>query len=273
MTEALPHGACDCHAHVFGPRARFPLIEAPDYDPPEAPLAAYLALLDRLGLDRGVAVQAGVYGTDNAALVDALEGAQGRLRGVAVVDADVDEVELERLHAAGVRGVRVAARRMPAIAFDRLLPLAQRIEPHGWHLQLLIDPPHLLALARDLARLPVPVVIDHLARMWLAGPLAAATEAALFRLLQGGSWVKVSNAHRVGEGAADLVRRVVEANPGRILWGTDWPHPAEMPHVPNDADLLRLFLAAVPDPATRRRILVDNPEALFGFTATGEETS
>jgi predicted TIM-barrel fold metal-dependent hydrolase len=106
MSGALPRGACDCHCHVFGPAARFPYAEPRSYTPDDAPLEAYLALLDRLGFDRGVLVQPSAYGRDNSAMLDALTRAPSRLRGVAVGGAELDAATLKRWHAAGVRGLR-----------------------------------------------------------------------------------------------------------------------------------------------------------------------
>ena len=106
MSGVLPQGACDCHCHVFGPAARFPYAEPRSYTPDDAPLEAYLALLDRLGFDRGVLVQPSAYGRDNRAMFDALAREPQRLRGVAVGGAELSIATLRLWHAAGVRGLR-----------------------------------------------------------------------------------------------------------------------------------------------------------------------
>jgi predicted TIM-barrel fold metal-dependent hydrolase/DNA-binding FadR family transcriptional regulator len=273
---SVPPGAVDCHAHVFGPYAEHPLAEPRSYTPPEASLDAYLAMLDALGIARGVLVQPSVHGTDNRAMLAALRRAPGRLRGVAVIDADATDAELRALHEAGVRGVRANLLFAGGIGLAAAEALAHRIAPLGWHLQLLLPVGDMPDFADRLAALPVPIVVDHMGHTPPAAVSGNAGFAGLLRLVaEGRAWVKLSGAYRVtadGPPFGDvgpIARALVAANPGRCLFATDWPHPAIAWPMPNDGDLLDLLADWVPDAATRRRILCDNPAELYGFPPPG----
>jgi 2-pyrone-4,6-dicarboxylate lactonase len=172
MSDSLPRGACDCHCHVFGPAARFPYAEPRSYTPDDAPLEAYLAMLGRLGFDRGVLVQPSAYGRDNGAMLDALTREPARLRGVAVGGAELTPATLKQGHAAGVRGLRVNEFRRDGkpyyqngVGLKDVEPLLPAMADLGWHLQLWIDTRDLPELLPALARVPVPVVVDHMGRM------------------------------------------------------------------------------------------------------------
>lgn len=269
----LPAGSCDCHAHVFGPASRFPYSTPRSYTPPDSPLAEYLAMHDTLGVQRGVLVQPSVYGTDNSAMLDALLAHPGRLRGVAVVPPEVPEAELDALHAAGVRGVRVNVLFKGGVPISAARALAERIAARGWHLQFLIDVSHHPELDRELAGFPTEVVIDHMGHCAVAKAMHDPGFSALLRLLDGGRcWVKLSGPYRITSRKAlpfdDVVpvaRMLAARRPERMVWGTDWPHPAIATAMPNDADLVEMLADWVPDEAARRRILVDNPELLYDF--------
>ena len=181
MSGALPRGACDCHCHVFGPVVRFPYAEPRSYTPDDAPLEAYLALLDRLGMDRGVLVQPSAYGRDNRAMLDALAREPGRLRGVAVGGAELTRDILQRWHAAGVRGLRANEFHRDGkpyyqngVGLAELTPLLPLLAELGWHLQLWIDARDLPEMAGALARVPVLVLymalkhLDAIARRLMA---------------------------------------------------------------------------------------------------------
>lgn len=268
-TLFLPPGACDCHAHVIGD-AGYPMSPRRQYTPAPASEADYLAMLDGCGFAFGVLVQVSVYGTDNTCLVDALRRHPDRLRGVAVVDADVADAELHRLHAAGVRGVRINALYGGGADLEAADELARRISGLGWHLQVYIDLAGIEAHGARLAALPCPVVLDHLAHAQAADGPTARGFAALLDLASATSvWVKLSAANRLSRRAdfADttaLVHALVERGSDRLLWGSDWPHVASDP-IPRTRDLLGLLPAWVPAPATRRAILATNPARLYGF--------
>lgn len=269
----LPPGSCDCHAHVFGPAARFPYSTPRSYTPPDSPLAEYLAMHDTLGVQRGVLVQPSVYGTDNSAMMDALHAHPERLRGVAVVAPDVPEAELDVLHAGGVRGVRVNVLFKGGVPISAARPLAERIAARGWHVQFLIDVGNHPELDRELAGFPTPVVIDHMGHCAVARVPTDPGFAALMRLLDTGRcWVKLSGPYRITarqavpfDDVAPVARTLVRRRPDRMVWGTDWPHPSIATAMPNDADLVEMLADWVPDADTRRRILVDNPAELYDF--------
>lgn len=270
-----PLDACDCHAHILGPLERFPFVAARTYTPPEALLSAYEHMLSTLGLTRAVIVQPSVYGTDNRAMLAAIEAGGGAFRGVAVVDAAVSDQELARLHAAGIRGIRINPLYTAAAGLDDCTGLAQRIRDLGWHLQLFMNvgtlTPEILSV---LDRLPVPMVFDHMGYMPVEKGLDdPGFRWLLDRLAGGQTWVKLSAAYYLGKDpgpayadVSPFARALIDANPGRCLWASNWPHPMTAKPMANDADLLDLLAQWAPDPALQRRILVDNPAALYGFS-------
>jgi 2-pyrone-4,6-dicarboxylate lactonase len=268
-------GACDTHAHVIGDPAQFPFVANRSYTPPVASETAYLGMLDALGMARGVLVQVSVHGTDNSAMVATLRRHPERLRGVAVVDPSVSDIELEHLHRSGVRGLRFNILFGGGVALDHLEGLAQRIAPLGWHIQLLIDARVLPELGPRLARLPVDVVIDHMGHMPAAVALGHDGFAWMLRLLdQGRTWVKLSGAYRLSAMSAQfsdtipLARALVSAAAERCVWGSDWPHVAVTGPMFNTTDCLDLLGEWVMDPDVRSRILVENPARLYDFTHT-----
>lgn len=274
---AAPPGAWDCHCHVFGPAARFPYAEQRSYTPEDAPLEAYLALLDRLGFARGVLVQPSAYGRDNRAMLDALARAHGRLRGVAVGGSELSAATLRAWHAAGVRGLRANEfRRDGKPYYKNGVPLAE-IEPFfpvmaelGWHLQLWIDARDLPELLPSLARVPVPVVVDHMGRMEHRHGVNHPGFQALARgVAEGRLWAKLSGAYRLGATPPDYAQArpfhdaLIRANPRNLVWGTDWPHPRPEGPVPDAARLLAVFLEWTADAGLPQAILVDNPRRLY----------
>jgi predicted TIM-barrel fold metal-dependent hydrolase len=279
MSAALSRGACDCHCHVFGPAARFPYAEPRSYTPDDAPLAAYLALLDRLGFDRGVLVQPSAYGRDNRAMLDALGAEPVHLRGVAVGGAELNPATLKQWHALGVRGLRANEFRRDGkpyyqngVRLTEIEPLVPLIADLGWHLQLWIDARDLPELMPMLARLPVPVVVDHMGRMeHQHGPAHPGFQALLRGVGEGRLWAKLSGAYRLGTTAPDYPEArvfhdaLIAANPQNLVWGTDWPHPRPEGPLPDAGHLLDLFLAWTPDASLQQAILADNPARLYDF--------
>lgn len=270
-----PPGACDAHCHVFGPAAVFPFSATRTYTPPDAGLELFEQLQARLALARAVFVQASCHGTDNAAMLDALERGAGRYAGVAMIDERTSDAQLRRMHDAGVRGARFNFVRHLGGApdLDTFWRLVDRVAPLGWHVVLHFDGQDLPAYDDLLDRMPTPYVIDHMARV----DASRGTEQAPFRHLlermrDERCWVKVSGAERLTrhgpppyDDVVPFARALIAAAPDRILWGTDWPHP-NVRHMPDDGDLVDLLADFAPDEATRDRILVDNPERLYGFT-------
>jgi predicted TIM-barrel fold metal-dependent hydrolase len=274
-----PPRACDTHAHVFGPAARFPYADDRSYTPPDAPLEKYLRMLDTVGFARGVLVQGSAHGRDNAAMLDALARHPDRLRGVAVADADVAPAELRRWHAGGVRGLRFnhffrggSLHYRGGVPLDAGKALAPVMAELGWHLQLWIDVKDLPETIPVLKAIGRPVVIDHMGRTDAGAGTATPGFQSLLRLVgDGGCWVKVSGAHRLSRRAPDYPdarpfhEALARANPDRLVWGSDWPHPRIEGEMPDAGRLFELFQQWTPDEATRRHILVDNPARLYGF--------
>lgn len=274
----LPAGACDAHAHVIGPHTRYALSPARIYTPPECTAPMYLHLLDTLGLHRAVLVQPSIYGSDNTLLLDTLALHPQRLRGVAVVDADVAPHTLQSLHRAGVRGVRLNLvdrhDKAPGLPWDDLRLLAGKIAPLGWHLELLI---HVDEHADDLPALTqmgVPVVLAHFGYPSVSATARLKAAQALVQSLAGGQlWLKLTGPYRISAGnlpypeAQAMADTLRSARTDRLLWGSDWPHVNLRREMPADGDLLDLLAAWIPDAQDRDQVLVHNPQRLYGFDA------
>jgi predicted TIM-barrel fold metal-dependent hydrolase len=270
----LPPGSCDAHCHIFGPRDRFPYAADRTFTPPEAPKEDLFALQEFLGFSRAVIVQSACHGTDHAALLDALATGPDRCRGVALVTPRTTAAEIERWHAAGVRGARLhfTPHLGAAPAAEDIAAIVAKIRDRPWHIDLHVAGDG-VAEHEDLVRsLPVPVVIDHMARVDLrAGPDSAAVTALLRLLDTGNVWVKLSGADRIATAppelsdAAAFAARLAAHAPERVVWGTDFPHPNTHGFMPNDGDLLNLLPRIVPDEAERYRLLVTNPVRCFDF--------
>jgi predicted TIM-barrel fold metal-dependent hydrolase len=249
------------------------------YTPPDAPVAKYIAMLDRVGVGRGVLVQGSAHGRDNAAMLDALTRHPGRLRGVAVADTTVTPAELRHWHAIGVRGLRFnhffrggALHYRGGVPLHAASALAPMMAELGWHLQLWIDVKDLPDIVPLLRQIGLPVVVDHMGRTdATAGTGSPGFQGLLGYLGDGECWVKLSGAHRVSqrspgyEDARPFHEALVRTNPERLLWGSDWPHPRMEGEMPDAGLLFDLFHAWTPHEATRQRILVVNPAKLYGF--------
>jgi predicted TIM-barrel fold metal-dependent hydrolase/predicted NBD/HSP70 family sugar kinase len=285
---AVPIGACDCHVHVFGAAADFPFVQTRGYTPPPASVDELLALQNALGLSRVVIVQPSVYGADNSCTLAGMRrlGAE-RARGVAVIDAKTTDAELREMRAAGIRGVRVnletAGQTDPARSRRNLAAAVKRVAPLGWHVQVYTRLSVVEAVHDDVLKSPVPVVFDHFGGAQAAGGIAQPGFAELLALVASGkAYVKVSGHYRSSamapayDDVAPLARALIAANPDRILWGTDWPHPhhalpgKELSELTPSFDIddglaLNQVGRWAPTAATRRKILVDNPARLYEF--------
>ena len=274
-----PPRACDTHAHVFGPADRFPYAKDRSYTPPDAPLEKYLGMLDTIGFARGVLVQGSAHGRDNSAMLDALMREPARLRGVAVADAEVAPATLQEWNRLGVRALRFNhffrdgllhyRGGVPLAAANTLAPVMAEL---GWHLQLWIDVKDLPDTIPALKSLSLSVVIDHMGRTDArAGTGTPGFQSLLRAVGEGWCWAKLSGAHRLSQGAPDYPdarpfhEALVAANPERLVWGGDWPHPRVEGEMPDAGHLFELFQQWTPDQATRERILVANPASLYGF--------
>lgn len=277
----MPPGACDAHAHVFGPYDQHPLADDRSYTPREYPAGDFIRHLDQLNLDRGVLVTGSACGTDNGSVLQALSEYPDRLRGVIVPSLDVTESQLDRWTEAGVRGVRANLYKLDGQAvyrngagLDVLEKLAPRLAARGWHAQIWIHAPDLPETMPALKRLNLPLVIDHMGRMDTDRGVSNPGFQFLCRQLSEGTvWTKISGADRitrVGPPFDDVdpfVQAILAANNEQVVWGTDWPHinyfdPERMP---DDGILAGLLTRWLPNENERNRVLVHNPARLYDF--------
>jgi len=270
-----PPGATDAHCHIFGPAMQFPFSETRTYTPPDSGLEEFRVLQQRLGLSRSVFVQASCHGTDNRAMIDAMLRGEGSYAGVAMIDDSHSDDDLDEFHAAGVRGIRFNFVKHLGGAPDlnRFWSQIERIRPRGWHVELHFDARDFPEHTDLLDRMPVPFIIDHMARVDATAGVDQAPFQSLLELLRSDdrAWVKISGAERLtsdGEPPYDDVipfgSALVAAAPDRVLWGTDWPHP-NVRNMPDDGDLVDFLARMVPDEISRNRILVENPAVLYDF--------
>ncbi|WP_061782268.1 amidohydrolase family protein [Microbacterium hominis] len=277
----LPAGAVDAHCHVFGPGAQFPYAPQRKYTPCDASADQLFALRDHLGFARNVIVQATCHGADNRALVDALERAADRARGVATVRADVGDDELAALHAAGVRGVRFnfVKRLVDSVPTDALSRIVEKVAPWGWHVVIYFEAQDLPDLYDFFSAIPTDVVVDHMGRPDVTKDVDGEEFGLFLRFLRENAnvWTKVSCPERLsvtGPRALDgeqhaytdvvpFARRVVEEFPDRVLWGTDWPHPNLKDHMPDDGLLVDYIPQIATTAELQRKLLVDNPLRLY----------
>jgi predicted TIM-barrel fold metal-dependent hydrolase len=275
----LPRGSIDTHVHVFEPG--YALSPDRGYNPPYSTLADLKHLHAALGIERVVFTQPSVYGTDNSAILDAMAAlnAETPSRACAVVALamDVTDKELAALDASGVRGVRLNTDNkggMP-ISVAEIPELAARIKPFGWHLEFLFPGKDIVGLMPVFGALKVPMSIAHFAYQPATAGITAAGFRALVELVRrGNTWIKISGANRVSatdlppyDDVKPMAHALIEAAPGRIIWGTDWPHPNKYLANPNDGDLVDAFGEWVTDEGMRRRIMVDTPAAFYRFAA------
>lgn len=285
----VPPGACDCHVHVFGDPKKYPFFEGRTYTPEMASVDELRQLLSALRLQRVVIVQPSVYGTDNSCTLDGMRELGNIARGVAVIDDRTSDAQLDAMGKAGIRGIRLnlatAGINDPSAARQRLENAVARIRNRGgWHIQINTQLPVIDALSQQLLASPVPIVIDHFGGAAAARGVDQPGFGALVNLVKSGkAYVKISgSADSVSTqpdlaDVAPLARALVTANPQRILWGTNWPHPGSNP-IPgrkptdlalhmrtDDGKVLNLLPVWVPDAATRRLILSENPARLYGW--------
>jgi D-galactarolactone isomerase len=269
----VPANACDCHMHASD-GARFPPPQ-PGRMQPNGTIADYRLLQKRIGTSRTIIVTPTAYLTDNRVTLDAVAQLAPQARGVAVIHPGITDAELKILHEGGIRGIRFT-QNDPATAttsIDMIEPLAGRVNELGWHVQIHMRPDQIADAADLWPRLPARIVFDHMGRLQGSGTDHPAFAVIRGLIDKGRTWVKISGAYiesRVGPptyaDATGVAQAFVKAAPERMLWGSDWPHPSlDLAHKPDDAGLLDLLAEWAPDDATRHRILVENPEALYGF--------
>jgi len=280
-TFKLPPRAVDAHCHVFGPGDVFPYAPERKYTPCDASKAQLFALRDHLGFGKNVIVQATCHGSDNRALIDALNASNGKAKGVATVNRHVTDAELQDMHAAGVRGTRFnfVKRLADFTPRDVLLEIANRIAPLGWHVVVYFESADLPELYDFFTALPTTVVVDHMGRPDVTKPVDGPEFELFVKMMREHPtiWSKVSCPERLsvsgpkalnGEQHAyqDVVpfaKRLIETFPDRVLWGTDWPHPNLKDHMPDDGLLVDFIPQIATTPELQQKLLVDNPTRLY----------
>ena len=270
-----PPKACDCHIHIYDDR--FPITGPTKRMMTNARVEQYRLLQERIGTSRTVVVQPGPYVTDNRVTVDAVaQMGLANARGVAVVRPEATDADLKKMAEGGIRGIRFTLFD-PATAvtdFDMIEPLAKRVNDLGWHVQLHWRWDQIAEREDLLKRIVSPIVFDHMGRIPQPEGINHPAFKIICRLIdKGRTWVKLSGAYhdsKVGpptySDVTKLAREYLKVAPERMVWGSDWPHPTEREHKPNDAVLFDLLLDWAPDEALRKRILVDNPGLLYGFS-------
>jgi 2-pyrone-4,6-dicarboxylate lactonase len=275
----FPSLSCDTHCHLIGPRALFPLTPARAADSAVDATKAMLAAMHRqLGIERAVIVQSGMHGTDPSVTLDAIATSGGRYRGVVLAHPEITDSDLERLHAGGIRGLRINF-----LSHSDSLPnpadiwrLADRIAGLRWHFLLHLRSEQILALSSLLRKIRVSVVVDHLGRIDPSrGADQPAVQCLLELLANGNCWVKIAAVDKLSKqpypfrDAAEIASKLVDAAPDRVIWGTDWPHPDRRGLrdgvMPDDLDLAALIPFYAPSAALQRKLLVENPARLYGF--------
>jgi len=284
----IPAKACDCHTHIFGDPAKFPFWPGRSYTPETALPEEMSALHRALHMERVVIVTPSVYGTDNSATLYGMKARGANARGIVVIDEKTPESSLDAMTKAGVRGIRLnlatSGQNDPAVARQRFRAAADRMQRRGWHIQMYTTPAVISGIKDLVSDSPVPVVFDHFGGAQAALGLEQPGFADLVELVRSGrAYVKISGAYRASNRAPDyadvapFARAFIAANTDRIVWGTDWPHPnssraAGRPATDvapllqiDDGRLLNQLAVWAPDPAIRKKILVDNPTRLYGF--------
>jgi predicted TIM-barrel fold metal-dependent hydrolase len=271
----LPPKACDTHTHIFGPASRYPFAANRPYNAPEAPLESFRAVHEKIGVERCVIVNATVHGTDNRVVTDAIAQSGGAYKGIANVSDDMSDQDLMALDKGGIRGCRFAfLKRLGGVGdMNKFSRIVHRVAEIGWHVDVYFEAGTIGEFAGLLRALPAPYVIDHMGTVQAAKGLDDPAFKALLDLQTSDEkcWVKITGLERASAGgkpfddSVPFAKRLIDNAPDRVLWGTDWPHP-NVKMMPNDGEIVDLIPLYAPDPAIRRKLLVDNPARLFKFT-------
>ena len=269
----FPAGACDAHAHPICPLDAFPCAPNVTILPPPVSGVDYDRMLQTIGCERAVLVQAGQYGTDNSCMVANMTSGKLQYRGVAVIDAKTSDKTLEELDQAGVRAVRISCYQ-PGLSREavaqRVAETTKRVKRMGWHLQFLTRLAMYPWIEQIIAKSSVVCVVDHFGFLPASEGIDTPGFKALLRLAQlEHVWFKLigyrsSTQLPLYPDVKPLAQALYAAAPDRCLWGTDWPHP-NIAKMPNDGDLADALGEWLPDLVARNRVLVDNPARLFGF--------
>jgi predicted TIM-barrel fold metal-dependent hydrolase len=284
----VPAHACDCHTHIHGDVEKFPFFAGRVYTPGPASPEEMAALHKALHIERVVIVTPSVYGTDNSSTSFGIKARGATARGVAVIDDNTTEAQLDAMQADGFRGIRINLAtdgiNNPDVGRARFTAAVERMKARGWHVQLYATLPMISAIKDLVLASPVPAVFDHFGGVEASLGLEQPGFADLVALVKSGkAYVKISGAYRSSKLAPDYqdmvpyAHALIAANADRIVWGTDWPHPDSVP-VPgrkatdlapfypiDDGRLLNQLPVWAPDADVRKKILVDNPARLYGF--------
>lgn len=284
----VPPGACDCHTHIFGDPHQFPWFAGRTYTPESASVAEMRSLHRALHMDRVVIVNPSVYGTDNSCTLEAMKQLGPRARAVAVIDDKTPDQQLDEMHRAGVRGIRLNFENFgqtnPDVARKAFQSAVARVAPRKWHIQIYTRLPVIESLHEEIMAAPVPVVFDHFGGARASLGTGQAGFGTLVDLVRSGrAFVKVSGAYRSSDKPPDypdvapLAKALIAANAERIVWGSDWPHPtggalpghsatdlAPLLQI-DDGRLLNQLAVWAPDAGVRKTILVENPARLYEY--------
>lgn len=270
----LPQGAIDTHFHVFGPERRYPYAPDRSYTPPDAAFETWCKAAQEEGIAAGVLVQASVHGFDNSQIADMLRDPPIPLRGVAALTPETNEQYLADLDALGFRGARVNTVFSSGMKLAEAEKIAALLRGTGWHLEFLSDVSQINGLRSLVERLDLPVVFAHFGHVRADRALVSPGLKDLLGLVQDGlAWVKLSGPARITSHAVPpygdvtpLVEALCAANPDRLLWGSDWPHTALSRRTPTLKELVDMAIRWLPDPELALRVLVTNPQKLYGFS-------
>jgi D-galactarolactone isomerase len=269
----VPPNACDCHIHIFD--SQFPLAPNTHFVP-DASVADYRKLQSRIGTSRAVVIAPSMYGMDNRCTLAATAELGPDARCIVTLGPDTELDEIKAMHAQGARGFRFNLARSSTNSLDTLLPIAERVAPLGWHVQIWMHPDGLADAEPLLRKLPIPIVLDHLAGFPLHGGMNHPAFAVLLRLLATGNvWMKLSLATACRQldtpARFDLDRlgaAVVAQAADKLLWGSDWPHVFStvdgVPY-PDDSALIDTLLSWTSDALIHEQILVSNPASFYQF--------
>lgn len=277
-TFKMPAGACDTHFHAFPTGHEHRYVSDRSYTPPPAEMSDYDHVAAALGIERAVVIQPSVYAEDNSATLQVSSADPDRLRAVVSVTKDVSDAELEAFHAAGARGIRVNVVDSGGMTFasvENAIAFTTRIVDLGWHIEFLAHVEMFDDIAALLSKSKVPVVFGHLGYTKASkGADDPGFQRFLSAFAEGQTWVKLTGPYRIshddGPPYADIAAMagaLIDANPSRLLWGSDWPHVRQAGFMPNDGSLLDLLGHWGCDAQLRGQILVDNPARLYGFPA------
>jgi len=284
----VPALACDCHTHIHGDVEKFPFFAGRVYTPEPASPEVMAALHKALHIERVVIVTPSVYGTDNSSTLFGMKARGATARGVAVIDDKTTEAQLDAMQADGFRGSRInlatGGVSDPNVGRARFTAAVERMKARGWHVQLYTTLPMISAIKELVLASPVPAVFDHFGGLEASLGLEQPGFSDLIAHVKYGiAYVKLSGAYRSSNLAPDYqdmvpyARALIAANPDRIVWGTDWPHPDSSPvegrkptdiapfYQIEDGRLLNQLPVWAPDAEVRKKILVDNPARLYGF--------